>query len=373
MKRLFLPVVILTFILFLPFNAEGLETSAKGAVVINGETGEIIWEHNSSQKLSMASTTKIMTALLLCENGNLDKQIVTTAEMVTVEGSSMGLLAGDTVSYRDLLYGMMLASGNDAANTTAISLGGSVGDFVDMMNKKAAEIGLKNTNFETPSGLDSAGHYSTALDMALLARYALQNEEFKKASSSMYATLCYGNPPYNRTLKNHNKLLLSYDGLIGVKTGYTKKSGRCLVTAAQRGTACVIAVTLCDPNDWADHKNMLDYGFSQLSERTADANVTDSVDVVGSSVDRVKTETGVVTLSLTESEWQRLQKKVYLPPFVYAGVKSGDFIGRVDYLIDGKTVASADIAAAENAPVKVKKNNLKDIFKILKMLLKAMI
>ncbi len=368
-----MPLFILAFIFFLPVDAQGLETSAKGAVVINGTTGEIIWEQNSSQKLSMASTTKIMTALLLCENGDMDKQIVTTPEMVTVEGSSMGLLAGDTVSYRDLLYGMMLASGNDAANTTAISLGGSVQDFVAMMNEKADEIGLENTNFETPSGLDSAGHYSTALDMAQLARYALQNEEFRKASSSMYATLCYGNPPYKRTLKNHNKLLLSYDGLIGVKTGYTKKSGRCLVTAAQRGTACVIAVTLCDPNDWRDHKNMLDYGFSQLSERTADANVTDTVNVVGSTNENIKTETGVVTLSLTESEWQRLQKKVYLPPFVYAGVKSGDFVGRVDYLIDGKTVASADIVAAENAPVKTEENTLKDICKIFKMLLKAMI
>ena len=207
MKWVFSVILFPLIALVLSVNASALSVSAGGAVIINGQSGEILWEQNCRKELSMASTTKIMTALLLCESGELDREITVTEEMVTVEGSSMGLLPGDKVTYRGLLYGMMLASGNDAANTVAIALGGDAATFSEMMNAKAAEIGMKNTNFVTPSGLDSASHYSTAYDMALLARYALENADFREACSSQYATLFYGNPPYRRTLKNHNKLL----------------------------------------------------------------------------------------------------------------------------------------------------------------------
>ena len=262
MKR-FLSICV-CFILCLPFiKADAL--SAKSAIVLNGDTKEVIFEENSTAQLPMASTTKIMTALLLCENGNLDKEITVTAEMLRVEGSSMGLLAGDKVTLRDLLYGMMLASGNDAANVTAYVLGGTVDGFVKKMNQKAEELGLLNTHFDTPSGLDGETHYTTAYDLGLLACYAMQNEEFYKAASSESATLCYGNPPYKRTLTNHNKLLKTFDGAVGVKTGFTKKSGRCLVSAAKRDGKFVIAVTLCDPNDWQDHKTLLNLGLHSLS------------------------------------------------------------------------------------------------------------
>ncbi len=372
MKKIFSVLLCLglSFVLSTPCRA--LSVSAKGAVLMNGTTGEILWQQNGDTRLSMASTTKIMTALLLCESGELDRTLVTTKQMVTVEGSSMGLLPGDTVSYRDLLYGMMLASGNDAANTTAIALGGSVGNFVSLMNKRAQSIGLKNTNFVTPSGLDSAEHYSTAEDMALLAREALKNPDFRAACSSMYATLCYGNPPYNRTLKNHNKLLNSYDGLIGVKTGYTKKSGRCLVTAAERGSAYLIAVTLSAPNDWSDHRNMLDYGFSVLLEQTLATDLPE-VSVVGSEKESIGALTESVTLSLTREERQNLKKTIYLPRFVYAGVKKGDTVGRVEYTLNQKTVAVSDIIAAESAPCVTEEETVYQILNKFKMLLKAMI
>jgi len=190
---------------------KNLSVSAKAAVLICMDTGEILFQKSATQKLPMASTTKIMTSLILAEQPDLSKTVKVTKKMVAVEGSSMGLLDGDTVSYRDLLYGMLLASGNDAANTTAYVLGGGIEGFAKIMNERAKQIGLKNTNFVTPSGLDDESHYTTAYDLALLTSVALKNTAFYTACSSKQAVLYYGNPPYKRTLTNHNKLLGNYD------------------------------------------------------------------------------------------------------------------------------------------------------------------
>ncbi len=373
MKRFCCVLVALSLIFFSVPRASALSVSAKSAVLINGTTGEVLWSKNSEQKLPMASTTKIMTALLLCESGSLERRLVTTKEMVTVEGSSMGLLAGDTVSYRDLLYGMMLASGNDAANTTAIAVSGSVSDFVELMNKKASQIGLKNTSFKTPSGLDADGHYSTAEDMARLARYAMQNTEFRTAASSQYAKLCYGNPPYDRTLKNHNKLLFQYDGAIGVKTGFTKKSGRCLVSSAQRGDKNLIAVTLSAPDDWADHTAMLDYGFSCLVEKAAKDVQIPPLSVVGGTRELIDVSTPNQTFALTEDEWNRLRCRIHIPRFVYSGVTVGDVVGRVEYMIGDEVIEKADITALHSSPAIKGNNVLKILMQYYRMLLKAMV
>ena len=221
-------------------SASALDVSAKGMVLMNADTGEILASKNAHLRLSMASTTKLMTALLLAETGTPEKVVVTTKQMVTVEGSSMGLLEGDQVSYHALLAGMLLSSGNDAANTTAIAVAGSVDKFVQMMNDRAEQIGMTNTHFVTPSGLDDDEHYSTAYDMALLAVEALKNKYLAFAAASRTMTVSYGSPPYDRTLTNHNKLLGSYDGCIGLKTGFTKKSGRmpCVGCKAQRMYCC---------------------------------------------------------------------------------------------------------------------------------------
>lgn len=321
--------------------------SAKAAILIETSSGKILMEKNAYERLPMASTTKIMTALLLAERGSLDETLVTTREMVTVEGSSMGLRAGDTVSYHDLLYGMLLASGNDAANTTAIALGGSLTGFARMMNDKAAELGLTSTHFVTPSGLDDPDHYTTAYDLARLAAYAMENPDFKAAASSKTATLCYGNPPYKRTLANHNKLLSRYEGAIGVKTGFTKKSGRCLVSGAERDGARLIAVTLNAPDDWNDHENLFNFGFSQLENVELDVSLPiDSIPVAGGSADRVKLQVIPQSLSLLKGEAQRLERRIYLPAFLYSPVEAGQTVGRIDYLLDSKTVASAEILAA---------------------------
>jgi len=337
--------------------------SAKASVVINADNGEIIYSKNCNERLPMASTTKIMTALLLCEYGNAEREITVTKEMVTVEGSSMGLLPGDTVTLDGLLYGMLLASGNDAANTTAYVVGGSVNGFVELMNAKARELGLKNTHFVTPSGLDADEHYTTAYELGLLAAYAIKNERFKKASSSQSAVLNYGNPPYRRTITNHNKLLKSYDGLIGVKTGFTKKSGRCLVTAAERDGKRIVAVTLCDPNDWLDHKNLLDYGFSKLKTVKAEPKEKNiKISVVGGDSDTVVADVPSTVFNTIEEK--EINSTVFTDEFLYAPIKKGQKVGTVKYYADKKFITEEDIySSVEINSVSLSfKNKLKNIF-----------
>ncbi len=319
-------------------EAKAISVSAKGMVLINADTLEILDSYEPHKRLPMASTTKMMTALLLAETGELDKTIVTTREMVTVEGSSMGLLEGDTVSYYALLVGMMLPSGNDAANTAAICIAGSVEKFALLMNERAKKIGMKNTNFVTPSGLDDEEHYSTAYDMALLAAELLKNNVLREIVSSEKMTVQYGNPPYNRTLSNHNKLLGRVDECIGVKTGYTKKSGRCLVSAAENNDCTVIAVTLNASDDWNTHEHLLQYGLSVLSPYNATANVSDiRVPVVGASLSDISVVTDTFLCGVTDGDIN-FEYDINYPPFVYAPLKKCDRVGWIDYYYDGKAV-----------------------------------
>ena len=337
-------------------------TSAKAAVVIDGNTGEILYSQNCDMQLPMASTTKIMTALLLCElGGDLTKEIVTTREMVTVEGSSMGLQVGDTVSYHDLLYGMMLASGNDAANTTAIAIAGSVTTFVDLMNKRAEEMGLKDTHFVTPSGLDADEHYTTAYELALIAKEALNNAEFAKAAASQSERLCYGNPPYNRTLTNHNKLLKMYDDVVGVKTGYTKKSGRCLVSAARKDGKYVIAVTLNDGNDWADHRVMLDLGMSLIKSNqysSSEENITVNI------VDGKNMSVSIPSVLINTTENARVTYNIKMPHFLYGSIKSGEQVGSISYYCNGNFVCEKPIVS--NREICYNQNKIRLFFEIFK-------
>lgn len=324
--------------------------SAACAVVIEPTSGRVLFAKNADKRASMASTTKIMTALLLCENCDLQSTATVTAEMVAVEGTSMGLQAGDTVHYRDLLYGMLLASGNDAANAAAILIAGSLKDFARLMNARAKQLGMSSTNFVTPSGLDDENHYTTAADMAKLAAAAMCNSAFAEAAGSTSAQLEYGSPPYKRTLTNHNKLLRLYDGCNGVKTGFTKKSGRCLVSSAERGGKRVIAVTLNAPDDWNDHKYLLDFGFSQLSDREFLPPKLPKLRVAGGTNKRVPLTSESVTLHMAQADLDRIQTQLELPPCVFAPVKKGEKVGCVRYLLGGKTAAEVEITAASDMP-----------------------
>lgn len=331
-----------------PARAQGeLSVSAKACILIEMQTGRVLYEKNADEQLPMASTTKILTALLTLESGELDAYMVVDPGAILVEGTSMGLQAGDQVSKRGLCYGMLLASGNDAANMGAVAVAGSVPAFVEKMNARAAQIGMTHSSFQTPSGLDGDAHYSTARDMALLARTALHNPDFRDICSQKNAKVEYGNPPYPRWLQNHNRLLREYEGTFGVKTGFTKKAGRCLVSAVERNGVSLICVTLSAPDDWNDHRTLYGYGFEQLKSTPLDCNFTDvRIPVVGSDGGTA----GVVAVqvpaaALAEGEEAKLQRTVHVPRFLYAPVKAGDIVGRIDYTLDGAVVASERLAA----------------------------
>ena len=341
-----------------------LSLSAQSAVLMCVENGEILFESNADKRLSMASTTKIMTSLLALEAGTPEKEIVVTEKMVSVEGTSMGLQAGDSVSLRELVYGMLLQSGNDAANTVAYVIGGSPEGFAAMMNVRADKIGMKNTNFVTASGLDDEEHYSTARDMALLAAECLKNPEFTAICSKKTAKLTYGNPPYARTLTNHNRLLWSYPDSIGVKTGFTKKSGRCLVSAAKRGGVTLVAVTLNAPDDWADHKQMLDYGFTVCKSGLLTCDLSQTLlPVCGGKKASVK-----LRLSYESEGIADAQCVLLLKPFEYAPLNEGDIIGNAVFVSGGKIVAEIPVEAAESVEayvVPVEKQEKKGFFENL--------
>lgn len=368
LKRIIALFVSLTLFGF-SINTKALSTAAKAAVLINGDTGEIIYSQNENERLPMASTTKIMTGLLLCEYGNFDREITVTAEMIKVEGSSMGLLQGDKVRLHDLLYGLMLASGNDAANVIAFVVSGSIEDFVALMNEKAKQLNLTNTHFETPSGLDGETHYTSALDLANLARYAMQNEEFAKAVSTKKAVLNYGNPPYRRSLTNHNKILNYFEDSVGIKTGFTKKSGRCLVSAAKRDGKFVIAVTLNDPNDWQDHCNMLEYGLNSIIQTTVSPkNSSYNIPVVNGEKKSITVSVEPYVVNSLNTE--KITYKIYLPAFVYAPIKSGEQIGYVVYSQGDTVLAKTKILALEDIKEnKTKKSILECLFENFKFIL----
>lgn len=241
------------------------ETEAQSAVVIEAATRQIVYGENCHERLPMASTTKIMTAILALDIGNTTDIVTVSENAQNQEGSSIYLRANDKVKLIDLIYGLMLNSGNDAAAAIAEHIGGSTKNFVLMMNNKAVELGCRDTHFSNPSGLFDKEHYSSAYDMALIMSYAMQNEEFKKiVSAKEYQIQMNGSVTY---LRNHNKLLWQSNDCIGGKTGFTKMAGRCLVSCAERDGITIIAVTLNDRNDWVDHKNMYDFAFSKIDKK----------------------------------------------------------------------------------------------------------
>ena len=340
--------------------ANGVQTSAAASILIAADSLDVICGKNINSRLSMASTTKIMTALILAEQENLSKTVKITKEMVMVEGSSMGLKVGDTVTYLDLIYGMLLASGNDAATATAYALGGGLDEFARMMNDKAKQIGLENTNFVTPSGLDDENHYSTAYDMAVLTAYALKNRVFKEVCSTYTKTLEIGGVKY--TYQNHNRLLKERDDVIGVKTGFTKKSGRCLVTAAERDNVTLIAVTLSDGDDWNDHKNLLDYGFENVKSVSLEAEIPDSVAVISGDCDRVKVTAKEKQFTVFKASNKKLKAKVLLPRFIYSSVSAGETVGKIEYYFGDRLIYVSDILAVADVYIKNNKLPLRERF-----------
>ncbi len=343
-KRIFAVALISLACSVNVYAADIPSVSAHSAALMVADTHELVYGKAEHTRRPMASTTKIMTALLTLRCATPYKEVTVTEKMAAVEGSSMGLMPGDKVTYHDLVYGMLLASGNDAANTAAISVAGSATEFAKLMNKTANEIGMTNTNFVTPSGLDAENHYSTAYDMALLGCVAIENPDFLAACSSVQAKLCYGNEPYTRYLSNHNRLLKSFDGAIGIKTGFTKKSGRCLVSAATRDGVTLVCATLNAPNDWQDHAELLEYGFSVISTKELSVEA-DSVAVWGGNAKKVSVSALQPIQINSFCSAEQMETQILLKPYTVAPVEKGQVIGEVRINVNGKTVKSIPLAA----------------------------
>ncbi|MBE6940504.1 MAG: D-alanyl-D-alanine carboxypeptidase [Ruminococcaceae bacterium] len=255
MKIRFLVTWILVVLLLMPQQAQALEVSATAAILMDAETGQVYYQKNPDRRMLIASTTKIMTALVVLDTARLD-EVVTVKPTHMVEGSSMYLKPGEELTVETLLYGLLLCSGNDAALALADYCADGVEHFVALMNEKAHELGMAGSSFANPNGLDAETHYSTARDMAILAACASQNETFVRLCSTRSVTIG------GRTMTNHNKLLGYLEGCIGMKTGYTRAAGRTLVSCTRRDGRSLVAVTLQDGNDWLDHEAMYEYGFS---------------------------------------------------------------------------------------------------------------
>ncbi len=351
------------------------EVSARAAICVDAETFGIIFEKNADEKLPMASTTKIITAITAIENGDLNDIVTVSANAAGTEGSSIWLEPGEKLTLSELLYALMLESGNDAAVAIAEHISGSEEAFSSLMNETCKKAGAVSTSCVTASGLDDINHYTTARDLALISRYALRNDDFKKIVSTKSCTIPWQGKDWGRALENHNKMLKSYDGAVGVKTGYTKKSGRCLVSAADRGELETIVVTLNDPDDWSDHKKLLDYSFenyTSLKSILKEGAAAGSIEVAGSK-ERVS-YSPERSLSLRECETPLdVTLKYNIEDKVDAPVEKGDILGSVDVYNNGLYITSVNLSASGNA----EKNDLSYAYKeryifLIKTLLELM-
>ncbi len=364
LKRFLFFLMLFATFAFFCIQAYALEVSAKHAILIECESGDVIFSKNATAKAPMASTTKIMTAIVAIERGELDRVIKIPADAVGIEGSSIYLKEGEELTLRELLYALLLESANDVATAIAIEIGGSVSGFAQMMNDKASELGLTDTHFTNPHGLDNEEHYTTASDLAKIARYAMQNPDFYEIVSSVKEIIPSSDGA--RVLINHNKLLKGYEGTVGVKTGFTKKSGRCLVSCAERDGIRLIAVTLNAPNDWNDHKSMLDHGFGEYEhlELAGAGDYTISLHCVNGRKNEVLcTNFSSLGITLKKGESERVRAVFESERFVFAPIKQGTRVGRIVYYLDDIEIASLDICALESvAPIKYKKSIFERIF-----------
>lgn len=315
------------------------DVSAGSAILIDADSGETLYEKNPDERRLIASTTKIMTALVVIENCGLDEKVDVPKDCERVGGSSMYLRAGDDVTVRELLYGLLLMSGNDAGLALAYHCGkGDVEAFVMMMNIYAQDLGLADTSFENPHGLDGERNYSTAHDMAALAAHAMRNETFYEIVSTKDITIS------GRFMHNHNKLLWRLDGVCGVKTGFTKAAGRCLVSCAEREGRRFVAVTLSAPDDWNDHEKLYRAVFDSLQEhalvKTGErAAVVPSVS--GGDAEVAFAED--FSMWLTPYEYETAEIRLHLPPFVYSVRMRGEDAGSADIYVRGAKVGSVGL------------------------------
>lgn len=328
-----------------PCQAEAVDTSAAAAILMDADSGRVLYEQNADSRMLIASTTKILTALVAIREGDLSDIVTVKREAVLTEGSSMYLKEGEKLTLETLLYGLMLCSGNDAAVAIADHVGGSQAGFAKLMNETARELGMENSSFANPNGLDAEDHYSTARDMARLACAAVENETLLRIVSTRSVTIG------GRTMTNHNKLLQYLDGCLGLKTGYTRAAGRTLVSCAERNGQRLVAVTLQDGNDWADHQALYEYGFAAYPAHGAA--------VLGKTLYRAPVKNGIrATVPLVAAEgfsWplaegEHLEMSVELDAPLTAPLTAGRSVGNAIFTLNGREVGRVALLCGESVP-----------------------
>lgn len=347
--RIILLLLILTLIfsLFTIFiSSESTPSvSARAAALYEPETESFLYLKNENQRLGMASTTKIMTAHIALELLDPDESIAVDSRAIGIEGSSIYIMPGEVINAIDLIYAVLLQSANDAAAALAYRIAGSIEDFAALMNEKARSYGLVNTNFTNPHGLDDDNHYTTAHDLAIISANALKNPKFKEIASTYKKEVVSSHK--TRILVNHNKMLKSYDGCIGVKTGFTKRCGRCLVSAAERDDLTMISVTIDAASDWNDHKRMLDYGYSKLEARTLayPGQFSYTIPVINGEKNEITVENSDYIKKIFKKTEPDVKTQVKLLRYTAAPIREGDILGEVIFTSNGEKIATVKLIA----------------------------
>lgn len=373
MKKILRNFILFCAVIFIAFksnvfadeeNAKSfVDIESKYAVVIDFNTGRVLYEKNAYEKSPMASLTKMMTAILLVENCQMDEEIEVPAEATWLGGSEVGLKKGDMVTARSLLYGMMLPSGNDAAYTVGLHLGGTIENFAKMMNEKAAEIGVKNTSFENPHGLDSENHYSTAYDMAMITRYALKNKYINEAVNTREATINFGS--FTSTLTNTNRLLRQYGEIDGVKTGFTNGANRCLIASQTIGEDRYIAVILgAETTDFRfnNAKEILDECFKRYETKDISDVLNFYINIPvekGNIASYERKFSDNLSYPLAEGELEKIYVKQDIVSSIVPPMKAGEKIGNISVYLGDEKIYEKNIFLEET----IVKKEVKDYFR----------
>jgi D-alanyl-D-alanine carboxypeptidase (penicillin-binding protein 5/6) len=366
LKRVITAILFLVLVTSSISYAEGLNLTAESAILIDMDTGQILYEKNPHLKLHPASTTKIMTGILAIENGNLNDVVTVDEETpYVIKGSHIALEPGEKLTLKDLLYALLIESANDSALVIAKHIAGTAEEFAKMMNDKAKELGALNTNFINPHGLTNENHLTTAYDLSLIARYAMKNETFREIVSNYTYTI----PPTNkkdesRYLKSHNELLYSskkiavdgklvpikYEGATGIKTGYTTEAGNCLVASAERNNKRLIAVVLKSRGNemFSDIHKLFNYGFENF-EKVELATRNEFIQNFQVKNGKLPIVPGVIkndfSYYIPKDSIDKITQKIEVDEKLRAPIQEGQIIGKVNYFLDGKLVGSADIVS----------------------------
>jgi D-alanyl-D-alanine carboxypeptidase (penicillin-binding protein 5/6) len=348
--------IILVSILLILYTMNGAlaaspQINGKAAVLMDANSGRVLWGSNIHEKLPMASTTKIMTALVALEYGDLQDRVVISPSASGIEGSSIWLSPGEEHSLEDLLFGLMLRSGNDAAVAIAEHISGSIEAFAELMNQKAREIGAENTNFTNPHGLPDDNHYTTAYDLALIASYSLQNQDFERIVSTKYKTIPWPGHEWDRAMKNKNKLLWDYEGATGVKTGYTQKAGRCLVSSAKRDGMYMTAVVLNCGLMFEECVSLMEFGFNNYKNHTIYIpGELLSIEQVNGGMENkaaLVVKEGF-SIALNEEEAELLNMEIYTDSPLTAPIYKDQVYGKVQIFIGDELIREIPLVAEQN-------------------------